>query len=420
MSEDKPFSIAPVGFEREKIPVLPRKVLPAIIHDDSLVDRLNQLRERYRFFKFENEPTIYFLGWNEVSEIYRNWPVFSSRYNLKETEGYKASGEVALIPAGYDPPEAKLYKEFLTQKFSEQEALALEPAARARARELTEALLPTGEVEYMAGFAGKYFGPIILRHAGIPDEHIDQVQQLEHDTFLTKEHDPDGKRHQHATRELPRLLKEIVAKARTDFAANGARSNSVLDYLLATSMRGGDHMSDAEICATLQILCLGGAHSVKAALGYAMKVLADNPHLRKAMYEDGAVSQKAVDELLRWNGVGFGHSFRTVADDSELSGCPLRKGDSVCTVMTAANHDPAALDDADELVFDRTHVKSLTFAVGIHRCLGINFAKMGVRVGIEEWHRRIPDYEIATREGLPEQTWAGVGYLRLPLKWQPS
>jgi cytochrome P450 len=127
-----------------------------------------------------------------------------------------------------------------------------------------------------------------------------------------------------------------------------------------------------------------------------------------------------VEELLRWNGVGGGMSYRRVTKQTELAGCPLEPDDVVCTVMTAANHDPRASDDADEARFDRKRVKSFTFAFGTHRCLGIHFAKMGTKVAVEEWHRRIPNYRLKESVEVIEQVWAGVGYLELPLVWTPG
>ena len=41
---------------------------------------------------------------------------------------------------------------------------------------------------------------------------------------------------------------------------------------------------------------------------------------------------------------------------------------------------------------DRGH---LAFGGGIHRCLGSHLARQEMAVVLEEWHRHIPDYELA-------------------------
>ncbi len=60
----------------------------------------------------------------------------------------------------------------------------------------------------------------------------------------------------------------------------------------------------------------------------------------------------------------------------------------------AANRDPAELDDPDTLDPHREYA-NLTWGSGPHRCLGIHLARTELRVVLEEWHRRIPEYELA-------------------------
>ena len=40
--------------------------------------------------------------------------------------------------------------------------------------------------------------------------------------------------------------------------------------------------------------------------------------------------------------------------------------------------------------------KHIAFGVGAHRCLGSHLARMELRVVLEEWHARVPDYAIAS------------------------
>ena len=60
----------------------------------------------------------------------------------------------------------------------------------------------------------------------------------------------------------------------------------------------------------------------------------------------------------------------------------------------AANRDPDFLEDADEFRIDRTRNRHSAFGLGIHRCLGSNLARMEVKVALEEWMARYPDFEL--------------------------
>jgi cytochrome P450 len=63
-------------------------------------------------------------------------------------------------------------------------------------------------------------------------------------------------------------------------------------------------------------------------------------------------------------------------------------------VLGAGNLDDAEFDHADTVDFDRGRNRHLSFGGGAHRCLGSHLARLEVRVALEEWHRRIPDYSV--------------------------
>ena len=72
-----------------------------------------------------------------------------------------------------------------------------------------------------------------------------------------------------------------------------------------------------------------------------------------------------------------------------------KAGDSATLMLGAANCDFAEFSEADQAVFDRDRNRHLAFGGGAHRCLGSNLARLELRVALEEFHRRIPVYELA-------------------------
>ena len=60
--------------------------------------------------------------------------------------------------------------------------------------------------------------------------------------------------------------------------------------------------------------------------------------------------------------------------------------------------DESHFDDPDKVDFERERNRHLAFGGGTHRCLGSHLARMELRVAMEEWHRRIPNYEIKPGE----------------------
>ncbi|MCH7810269.1 MAG: cytochrome P450, partial [Chloroflexi bacterium] len=93
-------------------------------------------------------------------------------------------------------------------------------------------------------------------------------------------------------------------------------------------------------------------------------------------------------------------------------GCPMKENDKILMNFPAANRDPQKFENPDEVILDRKINPHIAFGVGIHRCAGSNLARMEMKVAIEEWLKRIPEFRLEDPEAV---TWAG-GQVRGPRK----
>jgi hypothetical protein len=64
----------------------------------------------------------------------------------------------------------------------------------------------------------------------------------------------------------------------------------------------------------------------------------------------------------------------------------------VMLAFGAANRDPAMFPDADRVIVDRAVNRHAAFGLGIHRCIGSTLARMEMRVALEEWLGKFPDF----------------------------
>jgi cytochrome P450 len=87
---------------------------------------------------------------------------------------------------------------------------------------------------------------------------------------------------------------------------------------------------------------------------------------------------------------------RVTTEDTEIGGCPIEKGRVLAVMLGSANTDEKVWPDVDHVDFDRTENRHIAFGGGVHRCLGSHLARMELRVALEEWHRRIPEYSLPT------------------------
>jgi cytochrome P450 len=88
----------------------------------------------------------------------------------------------------------------------------------------------------------------------------------------------------------------------------------------------------------------------------------------------------------------------------------MKAEDWILLSFPAANRDPAKFDQADQVVIDREVNRHAAFGLGIHRCLGSHLARMELRVALEVWLSRIPEFSLADPSAV---TWS-TGQIRGP------
>jgi len=183
--------------------------------------------------------------------------------------------------------------------------------------------------------------------------------------------------------------------------------DDLLSELLKTEVDGAP-IENSLVLGAAALVLIAGVDTTWSAIGSSLWHLATHPDDRKRMVQDPDVMSLAVEELLRaYSPVTMA---RIVTTDIEYRGCPMKAGDKVLMNFPAANRDPEVFDSADGVIIDRAHNRHVAFGSGIHRCAGSNLARMELRVALEEWLARIPEFGLADGE---EVAWAG-GQVRGP------
>ena len=139
---------------------------------------------------------------------------------------------------------------------------------------------------------------------------------------------------------------------------------------------------------------LAGLDTVTASLDCMLAYLAQHPEQRQRLVDDPAVIPHAIEEMLRWETPVTG-VVRITTTDTEIGGCPVPAHTSVSVMLGSANTDESAWSDPEAVDFDREVNKHIAFGGGVHRCLGSHLARMELRVTLEAWHARVPEYRLA-------------------------
>jgi cytochrome P450 len=341
----------------------------------------------------------------EAAEFALRHPeLFSSR------AAFAVGSPLPLVPIAFDPPEHTRYRRILHPFFSPRGTAAWLPQVRALAGQLIDGFASRGECDLVTELAVPLPAQVFLALFGLPLEDRDRLLAWK-EGLLSLQADPSGEtwteRGIRLGAELYEYLVEHIAQRRRDGDTAGLLGQLLLDT-------SDERLTDEEIYGLSFLFVLAGLETVTFALSTAFAALAGQPELRRQLVADPAVIPAAVAELLRFDGpVVFVP--RVATQDTELAGHLVPAGSTVQVCLAAADRDPAVHPDPDEIEFRRQE-RSLAFGAGAHRCLGSHLARMEMRVALEEWHQRIPDYALAPGT-VPRVGWpAGlVGIDHLPL-----
>src|SRR6202044_2704406 len=170
----------------------------------------------------------------------------------------------------------------------------------------------------------------------------------------------------------------------------------------------GRELATSHIVGTMALLLIAGIDTTWGAIGASLWHLAKTPGDRARLVATPGLLPTAMEEFLRaYAPVTMA---RLVKDDIRWRGADMKADDWILLSFTAANRDPAQFDRADEVIIDREANRHAAFGLGIHRCVGSHLARMELRVALETWLDRIPDFSLADPGAV---TWA-AGQIRGP------
>jgi cytochrome P450 len=78
----------------------------------------------------------------------------------------------------------------------------------------------------------------------------------------------------------------------------------------------------------------------------------------------------------------------------EVGGVSVKAGDRVALNFAAASRDSAMCENPRTFDVHRDEVVHTAFGIGPHRCLGEHLARLEIRVAIEEFLQRIPEFRL--------------------------
>jgi cytochrome P450 len=348
----------------------------------------------------------YLLRYDDIREALQYYELFSSR-----SVQYLGDSPQRMLPEELDPPEHAKYRRLLNTPLAPGAVRSRTEQVRAFCISLVEGIAPSGECDFLADFAQRFPTTIFMDLMGLPaDKTAEFIASAQTVLHLTGDQDPDFSKRAAAAMEIISDLGSAVASHRTE------PRDDLITRLLNSTVDDRP-VTDDELYQLGFLLFLAGLDTVANVLTYTFRYLAGNPSLRRLLRVEPDRIPDAVEEFLRLFSIAS--TVRVLTRDAEFAGCPMKAGDRVVLPTASAGRDGDQYPDPDEFRLDRFPNPHLAFGAGPHRCPGAHLARLELRIALEEWHRRIPDYELAADPPVAEYVGAVAGLDALPLRWQP-
>jgi cytochrome P450 len=167
------------------------------------------------------------------------------------------------------------------------------------------------------------------------------------------------------------------------------------------------------------LLIVAGHETTAGLIGNAMLALFEHPEQRAMLEGDPSLMPGAVEELIRYDGP-VERADRYAAEDVELGGQAIHRGDHVKVFLGSANRDPDVFENPDKLdLTAKRQTRHLGFALGSHFCLGAPLARLETEIALATLLRRLPGLRLAVAENELHRQPGGV-FRRLdalPVAW---
>ena len=310
-------------------------------------------------------------------------------------------------PVEIDPPEHDDFRRILLPEFAPKAMMGLEQRAREISVGLIEGFKGDGGCEFSRAFAKHMPIGIFLSIVKLPQEDANHLVSIAERKTRTSDIDASLSAHEDMIGYLVEKVEERRRNPGDDLISR-----------VITAEVNGRRMSREEVLGMCGVVMFAGLDTVVASLGFIMRFLAENPAHRRALREDPVLIPNAVNEMLRrFSPTNLAREARR---DLQVGDVVLKARDPILLPTCLHGLDERRWERPLEVDFARQRIFHLAFGYGPHRCVGALLARTELKVMLEEWLPRIPEFEITPGEEVKTSSGQVNAVTALPLSWPAS
>jgi cytochrome P450 len=222
---------------------------------------------------------------------------------------------------------------------------------------------------------------------GLPQEDLEMFRRLSLDLISITEDIEAGL---NASVELGTYFQEQVNQRRTTM------TDDVIGDLVAAEI-DGEKLSDKAIISFLRLLLPAGLETTYRSSGNLLQLLLTHPDQLEALQQDRDLIPAAIEEGIRYE-TPLVLVARNTTRDVEMHGVTIPEGAQVNLCMGSANRDENRWENPDVFDIHRSRRAHISFAGGIHSCLGMHLARVETKAMLNSLFDRVTDLALVPDE----------------------
>jgi cytochrome P450 len=337
----------------------------------------------------------------DIAAVY-NDPRFSRAQGLKRGYERLPESEKGIAKPVYhsfsktmfyaDPPYHTHLRGLVNNAFTPNAVEAMRPHIQRIVDDLLDAVQDRNGFDAIHDLAHPLPILVIAKMLGLPAEERLRFKQWSDDLFAilgSVPHTPEAmERAAHSLAELTAFLTDLSAARRLE------PRGDILSALL-NAVDHGERLTEEELVANVTILLSAGHETTSNLIGNGLLALLNNPDQMQKLREKPKLAPAAVEEMMRYdNPVQI--AYRSAAEDVEIGGKCIQKGQLVNSILAAGNRDPERYSDPDRFNIARNEGRHLGFGLGIHFCIGAPLVRLEARIAFDAMLRRFPELRLGT------------------------
>ncbi|MBV8928399.1 MAG: cytochrome P450 [Mycobacteriaceae bacterium] len=285
-------------------------------------------------------------------------------------------------------------------------------------RQLDE-FVARGTCEFLDEYARPFSGLVIADLLGVPAEDHQEFR----DVFsgqVTGALDDDRPAH-NPLEFLEDKFSRYVSDRRTD------PREDVLTELAGARYPDGSTPEVIDVVRLATFLFAAGQETTTKLLSFALRLIAERPHIQQSLRDDRSRIPVFLEETLRFESPVRSH-FRMTRTSTTIGDVQIPAGTTVMLLPGASNRDPRKFDEPGEFRVDRPNVREhVAFGRGVHSCPGAPLARTEGRISVNRILDRMAGITICEAAHGPadhrrytfEPTWQLRGLTELHLEFTP-